>query len=266
MDTLTSTHPFEIIAPFEVKSMEDGSLELNGYASTFNNRDKQGDTVVYGAFDRSIEKFMQNPKMLFEHDWNYPIGTFPEATIDDKGLFVKGMVSNSPEYADIREGIKSGIYRSFSIGGYFTRKQTGDQKFIVDVDLREISVVRNPANDFASFTVQGALAKSMDYVQAPEMEYGAPSVFEHKSLEPEQTFIDLPPVIVNLEGDGLDEFLHYHYGVPVAHNGRHRLEIKSNDPAEIRYRLKELDSLAWRTGVHATVHLTDLVKKLIEED
>jgi len=265
MDTLTSTHPFEIVAPFEVKSMDDGSLELKGYASTFGNRDKQGDVVVPGAFDRSIERFMQDPKMLFEHNFNDVIGTFPEATIDHKGLKVRGIVFNDPRYRKVREGIQSGEYSSFSIGGYFTRRQVGEEKYIVDVDLREISVVRNPANEFAAFTVQGALAKSMDYVQGSEMEYGAPMAFEHKSLTPEMKAETIPPVIVNVEGDGLDAFLHYHFGVPVSHNGAYRMEIKSESLGELRERLKELDHLAWRTGVRAVAHMPDDLKQRLEE-
>jgi len=267
MDTLTSTHPFEIVAPFEVKSMSDGSLELKGYASTFGNRDKQGDIIVPGAFDRSIERFMQDPKMLFEHNFNYVIGTFPEATIDHKGLKVRGIVFNDPRYRKVREKIQSGEYSSFSIGGYFTRRQVGEEKYIVDVDLREISVVKNPANEFAAFTVQGALAKSMDYVQSPEMEYGAPVAFSCKSLEPEgkAEVIDIPPVIVNIEGDGLDAFLHYQFGVPVPHNGSYRMEIKSESLGELRERLKELDHLAWRTGVRAVAHMPDDLKQRLEE-
>lgn len=261
METLTSTHPFEIVAPFEVKSMADGSLELVGYASTFGNRDKQGDVVVYGAFDRSIERFMQDPKMLLEHDFRHVIGTFPEATIDHKGLKVKGVVFNDPRLRTVREKIESGVYSSFSIGGYFTRRQVGGEKYIVDVDLREISVVKNPANEFASFTVEGALAKSMDYVQGQEMEYGAPVGFEHKSLAVEA----IPPVVVNVEGDGLDEFLTYQFGVPVPHGGSYRIKIKAKSIGELKERIRKLDVLAWRTKVRATLYVPESLRQRFEE-
>lgn len=249
--------PFEIMARiFEVKSMDDGGLLVEGYASTFDDIDRQGDTIDHKAFDASIERYMQNPILLAFHDQQKPIGHVQEATIDQKGLYAKAVVSNKADQA-IREQIKAGFLRHFSIGGYFYRTQKDGHTHIKSVDLKEISIVAVPANPYASFNVSGAMEKSMDYKSMPsQMEYGQPVAFGAKSL-------DIPPVSVTVEGAGTDAFLGYWFGTKSMTGGFYQFQIEPKDIDHLRYQLKQIESFANRTGAIVTVDVPDDVKELL---
>lgn len=151
------------------------------------------------------------------------------------------------ERRSIRYQIESGQLHHFSIGGVFHRKMKDGHPHIVKVDLKEISVVGNPANPHAAFSVQRG-QKSWD-----GMEFGLPVKFETKSLEPQT----MPEVSVMVEGAGTDDFLGYYFGVKGSGHSFYPFKFTPRDQQDLDHRLKRLEKYAWRAGVGVTVHVEE---------
>ena len=109
-------------SPFLVKSIEEDGV-FSGYASVFDFVDFQNDQVMPGAFAGSLENWRsQNtwPKMLWQHDYNHPIGVWLDMQEDDKGLLVKGrflleVTKGREAYALLKNGITNGLSIGFSL-------------------------------------------------------------------------------------------------------------------------------------------------------
>lgn len=265
IETRDSKAPFEIIASFtEVKSAADGKLTVKGYASTFSDRDRHDDVIDPYAFDASIEQYMQNPKLLAFHDHSRPIGKATEVTIDEKGLYVIGEISNADSVKDIRQQIEEGVLSSFSIGGYFHRQLVNGQKMIHQVDLVEISVVAVPANPYASFTVVKAFRSEAK--QLPPLEYGAPVSFQEKSVQAQleeakslvaevwETPIQ-PMIKVFVEGNNTSEFLSYLYGTKAYGYQSYQFSVPVTDVHHLHHQMRRIKEYAERTGVRVNVHV-----------
>jgi HK97 family phage prohead protease len=136
---------------FKADAAANGTFE--GYASTFNNEDSSGDTIVKGAFAAGIKKLADNGqklKMLWNHDRYEPIGVFTAAAEDDTGLYVKGQLALGVPRADSTLLLmRQGAIDSMSIGGYVVKETvdnaTGKSQ-LLQIDLREVSPVTFPAN------------------------------------------------------------------------------------------------------------------------
>ena len=124
---------------------------FSAYASIFDNVDYENDTVIKGAFTKSIAE--KTPVMLWNHNTAEPIGIWTTVKEDDKGLYVEGKllineVARAKEvYSLLKEGAVSGLSIGYSVNDY-----TYDEKGIrqlKDVTLHEISLVSIPCNDEA---------------------------------------------------------------------------------------------------------------------
>ena len=151
---------FNLTSTFKsVEPNEDGSVNIKGYAST-NDTDRAGDVINKEAWEKGgLENFGNNPIILFNHDYNRPIGRATSLETDEKGLKITANLSKSA--GDVTNLVKEGILRAFSVG--FRVKdadymESGDGYLIKDAELFEVSVVSVPANQAATFSV----AKSFD--------------------------------------------------------------------------------------------------------
>jgi HK97 family phage prohead protease len=151
---------FNLTSTFKsVNPNEDGSVDIKGYAST-NDTDRAGDVINKEAWEKGgLENFGTNPIILFNHDYNRPIGRATSLETDEKGLKITANLSKSA--GDVTNLVKEGILRAFSVG--FRVKdadymESGDGYLIKDAELFEVSVVSVPANQAATFSV----AKSFD--------------------------------------------------------------------------------------------------------
>tara|TARA_B100001094_G_scaffold327748_1_gene386632 strand:- start:271 stop:2286 length:2016 start_codon:yes stop_codon:yes gene_type:complete len=151
---------FNLTSTFKsVNPNEDGSVDIKGYAST-NDTDRAGDVINKEAWEKGgLENFGSNPIILFNHDYNRPIGRATSLETDEKGLKITANLSKSA--GDVTNLVKEGILRAFSVG--FRVKdadymESGDGYLIKDAELFEVSVVSVPANQAATFSV----AKSFD--------------------------------------------------------------------------------------------------------
>jgi len=138
----------------------DGSVNIKGYAST-NSVDRMGDVIEHDAWTKNggLENFKGNPIILFNHDYNKPIGRATSIEVTDKGLALGARISKSA--GEISDLIKDGVLGAFSVG--FRVKDADyidetDGFKIKEAELFEVSVVSVPANQTAMFSI----AKSFD--------------------------------------------------------------------------------------------------------
>ena len=142
---------------------DDGCLEIKGSASTVD-LDRAGDIIEAQAWTKSggLENFKGNPIILFNHDYNKPIGRATDLNVTEKGLDITAKISNANK--EIKNLIKDGVLGAFSVGfkvkdaDYMT--ETDGYK-IKDAELFEVSVVSVPCNQGATFS----LAKSFDNME-----------------------------------------------------------------------------------------------------
>jgi HK97 family phage prohead protease len=144
-----------------IKSIEEGDAELkiSGYAST-DSIDRASDRILPTAWTRGgLRNYEINPILLFNHDYNRPIGKVVEITTDSRGLKIKGIISKSA--GDVYNLVKEGVLSTFSVG-FLVKDADYDKSLdgliVKDAELLEVSVVSVPANQDATFS----LAKSFD--------------------------------------------------------------------------------------------------------
>lgn len=140
----------------EIKLASDTG-KFEGYASTFNNVDSYGDTILPGAYKETLSA-NGLPKMFILHrSYELPIGKWLDASEDSKGLYVKGELTPGLSMAnDVNAALKHGTLDGLSIG-YALRKadyQPSDKieggRIIKKISLlSEISPVTFPADSFA---------------------------------------------------------------------------------------------------------------------
>jgi len=140
---------------------DDGGVNIKGSAST-NALDRAGDIIEAEAWTKGgLENFKQNPILLFNHDYNRPIGKATSLEVTDKGLEITGRISKAA--GEIKELVKDGVLGAFSVGfkvkdaDYMTET---DGCKIKDAELFEVSVVSIPCNQGATF----GLSKSFDSI------------------------------------------------------------------------------------------------------
>ena len=162
-----SDKTFYLNSSFEAKAVSKGnkSLRIAGYANT-TAKDRAGDIVTAEAWAKGVENFRRNPVMLYQHKHDCPIGRFDKITVDKKGIYVEGSVSEAAEKNyGIHTLIKDGALKSFSVGfrvkdGKYNSKD--DTMLITDVELLEISVVSVPCNQDSLFSLRKSFEGSDD--------------------------------------------------------------------------------------------------------
>lgn len=155
------------IADAELK-VDGDTGRFAGYASVFGGVDAYGDTIIKGAFESTLRN-NGKPKMFYNHDWNIPIGKYPVAKEDDKGLFVEGEFTPGMNLsAEVRAAMKHGTLDALSIGGYI-KKGDYDETETGRVirrwsNLVEVSPVVFPADSAAR--IDAGSVKVMDLDEA----------------------------------------------------------------------------------------------------
>jgi len=142
---------------------EDGSVHICGMAST-HDEDRANDVIMAEAWTKGgLRNFEKNPIILFNHDYNKPIGRATGLKVTENGLELKAKISKSaPDH--VAQLVKEGILGAFSVGfrvkdaDYITET---DGLKIKDAELFEVSVVSVPCNQAATFS----LAKSFDSME-----------------------------------------------------------------------------------------------------
>lgn len=142
---------------------EDGEapdIFIEGYAN-FGAKDRAGDLIdpsVWSAGD-SLSNFKKNPILLFNHDYDEPIGKVEDIEARSDGLFIRAKITAAA--GKIYSLIADGVLSTFSVGfRLLDAKWIGETEtfLITKVELLEISVVSVPCQQDSVFS----LAKSMN--------------------------------------------------------------------------------------------------------
>lgn len=141
-----------------------GQVTIEGWANT-EDQDRVSDVVYANAFSKSLAEYMDNPVILFQHDWDQIIGHATAAKIYDgednihpsgkKGLWIKAVISGASDCESVRTKINEGSLKTFSIG-YNEIDADYDKNteinYVHNLELLEISVVTIPCNQHAKFS------------------------------------------------------------------------------------------------------------------
>lgn len=151
---------FNLTSTFKTHAQDDGSVMIRGFASTADF-DRAGDSISAEAWQKGgLKNFEKNPIILFNHDYDKPIGRATGLKAGPDGLELECKISKSAP-ANVAELVKDGVLGAFSVG--FRVKDADyiketDGLMIKDAELFEVSVVSVPCNQSATFS----LAKSFD--------------------------------------------------------------------------------------------------------
>lgn len=160
-DLLPKGHPMrgeKMIGVFNTTikqiSEDDDYITIRGMAST-KDTDRVGDIMDPDCWTKGgLTNYMNNPIILFNHDYNRPIGRGTDVKVTKNGLELTAKISKADRY--ISKLIQDGVLSTFSVGFKVREadhmKETGGL-YIKDAELYEVSVVSIPANQSAKFEV-----------------------------------------------------------------------------------------------------------------
>ena len=153
---------FNLTSTFKSHEADDGSVMIRGMAST-TDFDRAGDSISAEAWTKGgLSNFEKNPIILFNHDYDKPIGRATGLKAGPNGLELECKISKAAP-ANVAQLVKDGVLGAFSVG--FRVKDADyiketDGLMIKDAELFEVSVVSVPCNQSATFS----LAKSFDSI------------------------------------------------------------------------------------------------------
>src|SRR6056300_874097 len=146
---------FNLTSTFKALDEDDGGVHICGMAST-HDEDRANDVIMAEAWTKGgLRNFEKNPIILFNHDYNKPIGRATGLKVTDNGLELKAKISKSAPDS-VAQLVKEGILGAFSVG--FRVKDADylaetDGLKIKDAELFEVSVVSVPCNQAATHSL-----------------------------------------------------------------------------------------------------------------
>lgn len=149
---------------FELESADE-SGEFSGYAAVFGNVDSGNDIIEKGAFAKTIREDFDRIKILALHnDCWLPVGKPLELREDDRGLFIRGKISDTSMGRDIKTLLKDGVLNELSIGydavAFDFDKDAGVRR-LKEIKLWEVSIVTWAMNDQAKINEVKAIAETL---------------------------------------------------------------------------------------------------------
>ena len=177
----------------EITDGENKAYEIEWYAST-KDKDRMNDIVKPTAFENTLKQYMTNPIVLLQHDMDKPIWNVTEASIDDKGLFIKAKITEDTDW--VFSKLKNWVLRTFSIWyrvkDYETQENVDAEwnytftNLIKELELFEISLVSVPANPFALVKSFDSCFKAEEEIETPEEEVAENNEQESEEIAHEE--------------------------------------------------------------------------------
>lgn len=136
------------LSSVDLKFDSDKAGTFAGYASKFGGVDSYGDTIVAGAYRKTLKKRERPIRMRWNH-FGPVIGKWLEMREDDAGLYVEGELTPGHSVAeDVFASLKHGAVDGLSIGFRPIQiRDLGDgRRELKEIELVEISVVEEPAD------------------------------------------------------------------------------------------------------------------------
>ena len=142
-----------------LEPLESGELKIQGKAST-PSTDRARDIILADAWAKGgIDNYRKNPILLFNHDYNEPIGKVTGLSLNGEGLEVEGIIYEGSKAYPL---VKNGVLKTFSVGFLIKDadyNKANDGLIIKDAELLEISVVSVPCNQDATFELSKSFKK-----------------------------------------------------------------------------------------------------------
>ena len=90
---------------------EEGDLHISGMASTID-KDRVGDIIEAEAWEKGgLKDYLNNPVILFNHDYNQPIGKAVMVETNNGGLQMKAKIAKSAGHVgELIKGVSLGLF------------------------------------------------------------------------------------------------------------------------------------------------------------
>lgn len=151
-------------AHFKAKDTTGDSVKISGFAST-SDTDRAGDVILPEAWSKGgVVNYQKNPIILFNHNYNKPIGKATSVTVTDRGLEIDATISKADD--TVMQLIKDEVLSTFSVGFMIKDADYIEQTnglLIKDAELFEVSVVSVPMNQDATFSLAKSFDSEQDY-------------------------------------------------------------------------------------------------------
>lgn len=154
----------------QVKALDEQGA-FAGYASIFHVVDNQNDMMLEGAFTDTLADPEGDVKLLWQHNFEEPLGYFTLLKEDARGLYVEGRLLLDVQRAkEAHALLKTGAIAGLSIGyvpvKYHIDPKTG-VRMLEEVALYEVSLVTFPANEQA--TVHAVKREDTAHIRSGDM-------------------------------------------------------------------------------------------------
>lgn len=153
------------ISRVERRAADDGKTTVTGYAAVFGEVTSIGgyfdEVIARGAFTTTIAS--TDVLAYFDHDRGRILGRTTSGTLrlieDERGLAVEIDLPDTTDGRDVRTLIERGDIRGMSFGFRVTREEWDEtgaipKRTIHEVELREVSIVSEPAYDGTSIALR----------------------------------------------------------------------------------------------------------------
>ncbi|WP_425590818.1 phage major capsid protein [Fictibacillus sp. WQ 8-8] len=168
----------------ELRAKEDGTMTVSGYVNktgqlseVLGTAKRFVEKIAKGAFSKAISNAQRDIDFLAEHDSKQILSSTRNNSLhlkeDAEGLYMEATIAPTSYGKDYYELIKSGIHRNMSFGFRTVRdswKSLGNGLFertIEELELFEVSVVRDPAYSQSSIAARGI--NVVEEVNVPEL-------------------------------------------------------------------------------------------------
>jgi hypothetical protein len=124
----------------EVKDVDAKKGIVTGYFSAFNIKDSDGDIIVPGAFQKSLNEWFPKGRIkhLLNHDPRQPLGKINELKEDSYGLYYESQIGTHNLGRDFIKMVESDLVKEHSIGFNVKGSRKGkDATELYDVVLYE---------------------------------------------------------------------------------------------------------------------------------
>lgn len=144
-------HKLLPLEPTGLKFANDEPNKFSGYASVFNGLDAYGDMIEPGAYANTIKERGNRPIRMRWNHFGPVIGKWTVIEEDEYGLRVEGELTPGHSIAnDAAASLKHGAVNGLSIGyRVLDAEQRGEARLLKEIELIEISVVEEPADEMA---------------------------------------------------------------------------------------------------------------------
>ncbi|MHB9909367.1 HK97 family phage prohead protease [Clostridium botulinum] len=146
------------IENIETRTEDNGNMIIEGYVATFNSKSKYMgfyESINPKAFDSTLAD-RHNIFMLYNHDWDKPLGDSETGTlkleVDNIGLRFSLAIDNTVSYAkDVYQLVKKNLIKGCSFGFYVnedkwsTNDNMEDIRTLLSVTLLECTLTIAPA-------------------------------------------------------------------------------------------------------------------------